>query len=85
MITVKCPSALIKWGNTLTLITSTLNILQIITRLTSSFFDGGRITGGPGEKPSNQGRERTNKLNSHDVPRPGIEPGTTGVRGKLHV
>ena len=45
-------------------------------------FDGGRKTGGPGEKPSKQGRERTNKLNSHEVPRPGIEPGTTTVRGK---
>ena len=46
-------------------------------------IDGGRKTGGPGEKPSKQGRERTNKLNSHEVPHPGIEPGTTAERATL--
>ena len=45
-------------------------------------FDGGKKTGRHVEKPSKQRTERTNKLNSHEVPRPGIEPGTTAVKGK---
>jgi hypothetical protein len=36
---------------------------------------GGRKTGGPGGKTL-VARERTNKLNSHEVPEPRIEPTT---------
>ena len=38
-------------------------------------FCGGRKTGEPGEKPSEQRREPTTKLSPHMTPRPGIEPG----------
>jgi len=37
-------------------------------------FCGGRKTGEPGEKPSEQGRTNT-KFNPHMTPGPGIEPG----------
>jgi hypothetical protein len=43
-------------------------------------FCGGRKTGEPGRKPL-EARERiNNKLNSHMMPRLGIEPGATVVR-----
>ena len=39
-------------------------------------FCGGRKTGVSGEKPSEQGRELTHKLNPQMTPNPGIEPGS---------
>ena len=38
-------------------------------------FCGGRKTGEPGEKPSEQGARTNNKLNPHLTPAPGIETG----------
>ena len=38
-------------------------------------FCGGRKTGEPGEKPSEQGENPNNKLNPHRTPGPGFETG----------
>jgi hypothetical protein len=48
-------------------------------------FYGGKKTGGPGEKPSKQGREPTTNSSHMKYPSRGLNPrptGTTAVRGE---
>jgi len=73
-----CSSACALIGGHCTLTHTTTTFQYSIHTTFSSLvrFYGGRKTGVPGEKPSKQGRERTDKLKSHVIPGPGIEPGT---------
>ena len=52
-----------------------LRTFQVELEFRSVGFCGGRKTGVPGEKPSEQETRTNNKLNPHMTPSSGIEPG----------